>query len=60
MILPAHFFVYVLVLIMDHQHIHTGTAYRTPAACARAAAEENQRTNSSVHFTCEPLIVLKE
>lgn len=59
MILPAHFYVYVLVLMMDHQRIPTGTAYQREAVCQAAAAEENQRASRAVHFQCEPLIVLK-
>jgi hypothetical protein len=60
MILPAHYFVYMLVLVMGHEHMSTGTAYRTETACVAAADEENKRTSSAVRFKCEPIIVLKE
>jgi hypothetical protein len=59
--LPAHYFVYMLVLVLGrHDHVSTGTAYHTETACYQAAAEQNKHTNSMAHFQCESLVVLKE
>lgn len=60
--IPPHTYVYELVLEMPRsEKVHTGTAYRTQAACESDAAQVNGRANSSaVKFKCESIVLLKE
>lgn len=60
--MPAHYFVYMLVLVLGPGHGHERMvlqAHQVEQDCRDAAAESNKTKTSEAHFTCEPMIVFR-